>query len=91
MQYGFIPDLLSVLQAEGETEVLVPGDSERQHMASCDRQGGIAYKLKQIEWAVRTVACQLKPSEWVLSGIACQPGQIERAVSAIPHQPEQIL
>ena len=52
MQYGFIPDLLSVLQAEGETEVLVPGDSERQHMASCDRKGGIAYKLKQIEWAV---------------------------------------
>ncbi|XP_070210571.1 uncharacterized oxidoreductase YjmC-like isoform X2 [Littorina saxatilis] len=37
--------------AEGETEVLVPGDTERQHMATCERQGGIAYKPKQVEWA----------------------------------------
>lgn len=36
---------------EGETEVLVPGDPERQHMAKCDRLGGIPYKHKQIQWA----------------------------------------
>ncbi|KAK7109475.1 hypothetical protein V1264_013509 [Littorina saxatilis] len=37
--------------AEGETEVLVPGDPEKRHMATCDRQGGIAYTSKTIESA----------------------------------------
>ncbi|XP_076460466.1 putative oxidoreductase YjmC [Babylonia areolata] len=37
--------------AEGETEVLVPGDPERQHMALCDRKGGIPYQPQQIVWA----------------------------------------
>ncbi|KAK7508487.1 hypothetical protein BaRGS_00000053 [Batillaria attramentaria] len=37
--------------AEGETEVLVPGDPERQHMAMCDKLGGIPYKPKQIQVA----------------------------------------
>ena len=30
-------------QAEGETEVLVPGDPERKHMAMCNQEGGIPY------------------------------------------------
>ncbi|KAL8603674.1 hypothetical protein ACOMHN_017171 [Nucella lapillus] len=37
--------------AEGETEVLVPGDPERRHMATCDTKGGIPYHAKQILWA----------------------------------------
>ena len=50
---------MNCLQAEGETEVLVPGDTERQHMAACDKQGGIAYQLKQIEWAVSAISYSL--------------------------------
>ncbi|XP_076461628.1 putative oxidoreductase YjmC [Babylonia areolata] len=34
--------------AEGEREVLVPGDPERQHMAMCDSRGGIPYQPQQI-------------------------------------------
>ncbi|PVD29461.1 hypothetical protein C0Q70_08712 [Pomacea canaliculata] len=37
--------------AEGESEVLVPGDPERQHMEKCDALGGIPYTRKQIDWA----------------------------------------
>lgn len=37
--------------ADGETEVLVPGDTEKQHMARCDELGGIAYSRKQVDWA----------------------------------------
>ncbi|KAL3832501.1 hypothetical protein ACJMK2_024140 [Sinanodonta woodiana] len=39
--------------AEGETEVLVAGDPERQHMAKCDKQGGILYHPNVIKYAVR--------------------------------------
>ncbi|WAQ93463.1 EIF3A-like protein [Mya arenaria] len=35
--------------ADGETEVLVPGDPERKHMAKCDQQGGILYHPNQIK------------------------------------------
>jgi len=35
--------------AEGETEVLVPGDPERQHIAKCDAQGGIEYHPNLIQ------------------------------------------
>ena len=74
---------MNCFQAEGETEVLVPGDTERQHMASCDKQGGIAYQLKQIEWAVSGVACQPRQIEWAVCGIAYQPRQIDWAVRGI--------
>ncbi|PVD29460.1 hypothetical protein C0Q70_08711 [Pomacea canaliculata] len=37
--------------AEGESEVLVPGDPERQHMEKCDALEGIPYTRKQIDWA----------------------------------------
>ena len=38
--------------AEGEPNVLVAGDPERQHMARCDELGGIPYHDEQIEFAV---------------------------------------
>ena len=84
---------MNCLQAEGETEVLVPGDTERQHMASCDKQGGIAYQPKQIEWAVSAICYSLpapRQIEWAVSGVACQPRQIEWAVCGIAYQPRQI-
>ncbi|CAL1541557.1 unnamed protein product [Lymnaea stagnalis] len=37
--------------AEGETDVLVPGDPERKHMAECDKLGGILYHPNQIKYA----------------------------------------
>ncbi|ESO82499.1 hypothetical protein LOTGIDRAFT_223255 [Lottia gigantea] len=37
--------------AEGETEVMVPGDPERKHMAKCDQLGGIPYHPNQITYA----------------------------------------
>ena len=76
------------LQAEGETEVLVPGDTERQHMASCDKQGGIAYQLKQIEWAVSgSLPTQ---TEWAVSGRFI-PTQTEWAVSgSLPTQTDRV-
>jgi len=42
-----------VLQAEGETEVLVAGDPELRHMAMCDKQGGMRYHPNAIEILVR--------------------------------------
>jgi len=38
-----------MLQAQGETEVLVAGDPENRHMAMCDAQGGIHYHPNVIE------------------------------------------
>ncbi|KAK7494939.1 hypothetical protein BaRGS_00013818 [Batillaria attramentaria] len=37
--------------AEGETEVLVPGDPERKNMERCDKMGGIPYHPNQIKYA----------------------------------------
>lgn len=37
---------------EGEPNVLVAGDPEKQHMKKCDTQGGIAYHINQITFAV---------------------------------------
>ena len=47
-------DLLSaiILQISDETEVLVAGDPERQHMALCDTRGGIPYHPNQIQFGV---------------------------------------
>ncbi|KAK3603644.1 hypothetical protein CHS0354_017361 [Potamilus streckersoni] len=50
-----LSDLMNICRnlepAEGETEVLVAGDPERQHMAKCDKQGGILYHPNQIKYA----------------------------------------
>ncbi|XP_052776820.1 uncharacterized oxidoreductase YjmC-like [Mya arenaria] len=37
---------------EGEEEVLVAGDPEKQHMSMCDMRGGIPYHEKQIEFGM---------------------------------------
>ncbi|XP_052776241.1 uncharacterized oxidoreductase YjmC-like isoform X2 [Mya arenaria] len=37
---------------EGEEEVLVAGDPEKQHMSVCDMRGGIPYHEKQIEFGM---------------------------------------
>ncbi|XP_067649847.1 uncharacterized oxidoreductase YjmC-like [Haliotis asinina] len=37
--------------ADGETEVLVAGDPERNHTAMCDKRGGIPYQESQIHYA----------------------------------------
>ncbi|CAL1542127.1 unnamed protein product [Lymnaea stagnalis] len=37
--------------AEGESEILVPGDPEKRHMDLCEKLGGIPYHPKQIEFA----------------------------------------
>ncbi|KAK7508494.1 hypothetical protein BaRGS_00000060 [Batillaria attramentaria] len=42
--------------AEGDSEVLVPGDLERQHMSMCDTLGGIPYKPKLIQDADKFAA-----------------------------------
>ncbi|XP_076315044.1 uncharacterized protein LOC143227487 [Tachypleus tridentatus] len=36
--------------AEGESNILVPGDPEREHIAKCDAQGGICYHDNQIKY-----------------------------------------
>jgi len=41
--------LCYILQADGETEVLVAGEPERRHMAMCDKQGGMRYHPNAIE------------------------------------------
>ncbi|KAL5007671.1 hypothetical protein ScPMuIL_016477 [Solemya velum] len=45
-------DLMNICRqrepADGETEVLVAGDMERQHMEKCERLGGIPYPENQI-------------------------------------------
>jgi len=46
-------NLFYVLQAQGETEVLVAGDPEHRHMAMCDKQGGMRYHPNAIEILVR--------------------------------------
>jgi len=38
-----------MLQAEGETEVLVAGDPEHKHMKMCDEQGGMHYHPNAID------------------------------------------
>ncbi|XP_045179161.2 uncharacterized oxidoreductase YjmC-like [Mercenaria mercenaria] len=42
--------------ADGESEVLAPGDPERKHMEICDKQGGILYHPSQIKAANETAA-----------------------------------
>ncbi|KAH9515408.1 hypothetical protein Btru_014379 [Bulinus truncatus] len=44
--------------AEGEEEVLVPGDPERKHMDKCDKLGGIPYHPNQITYA-NNIAAEL--------------------------------
>ncbi|XP_077986703.1 putative oxidoreductase YjmC [Glandiceps talaboti] len=45
--------------AEGETEVLVPGDPERQHMKKVDEEGGVRYHINLIN-AMEKLAADLK-------------------------------
>ncbi|WAR14257.1 YJMC-like protein [Mya arenaria] len=47
--------------ADGETEVLVPGDPERKHMAKCDQQGGILYHPNQIKKNELAAKLNVKP------------------------------
>jgi len=59
-------DLMNICRttppAVGETEVLVAGDPERQHMAKCDKQGGIKYHPNQIA-NLNKLAASLKVDE----------------------------
>ncbi|GFO19291.1 malate dehydrogenase [Plakobranchus ocellatus] len=45
--------------AEGEEQVLIPGDPEQKHMEKCDQLGGIEYHPNQIKFA-NDLAAQLK-------------------------------
>ncbi|KAL5006862.1 hypothetical protein ScPMuIL_015668 [Solemya velum] len=50
--------------ADGEEEVLIPGDPERKHMQKCDHLGGIPYHPNQIKYANDIAAkYQLDPME----------------------------
>lgn len=52
---GRLSDLMdhcrNLQPAEGETEVLVPGDPERKHIEKCTQLGGIPYHPNQITFA----------------------------------------
>lgn len=52
-------DDLRSQETSGEQPVLVAGDPERQHMAKCDRAGGIEYHANQIKMA-NEIASRLK-------------------------------
>ena len=48
-----------VFQAEGEDEILIPGEPEKKFMELCERRGGIPYHPNQIQYAVSVHPCRI--------------------------------
>ena len=55
--------LCGVPQAEGETEILVPGDPEERFEKLCETRGGIPYHPNQIKYAVSNLRRAQRLSE----------------------------
>ena len=45
---------LYIFKAEGETEILIPGDKEERYEKYCEERGGIPYHPNQVKYAVRS-------------------------------------